>query len=106
MCAHTLHQFHVFGFKSSLLIVDGASTNLTCLKLLVGTEGTFSHNEQQEDPHSTCISANTINPFTGKKMYMIICPSSGTCMKTIEESTDYDHYTGLLNRLFYLYICQ
>ena len=68
--------------------MDGASTNLTTLKLLVGTEGMFSHNEQQEDPHSTCISANTINPFTGKKMYMIICPSSGSCMKTIGESTD------------------
>lgn len=69
----TLRQFHAFGFKVSLLIVDGASSNLSALKSLMGVQGVFGHDEKQEDPHY--ISAFITNPFSGEKMHLMICPS-------------------------------
>ena len=44
----SFRQFHAFGFKISLLVVDGASTNLTMLKLLVGHEGVFGHDKTKK----------------------------------------------------------
>ena len=44
-----LHQFHAFGFKVSLVIIDGAISNLSMLKLLVGVRDVFGHDQQQED---------------------------------------------------------
>ena len=68
-----MRQFSSFGFKVSLLIVDGASSNLSALKLLMGVRGTFCHDDQQEDRHR--IAACIPNPFTGQNMYLLICPS-------------------------------
>ena len=47
----TLRQFSSFGFHVSLLIVDGASSNLTTLKLLIGVRGVFGHDDSLEDKH-------------------------------------------------------
>ena len=69
----TLRQFSSFGFQVNLLIVDGASSNLTMLKLLMGVRGIFSHDDSLEDKHM--IKPCVRNPFNGKNMYLLICPS-------------------------------
>ena len=59
-----LQQFHSFGFRVSALILDGASSNLSMIKLLMGVKGVFGHDNHQDDCHriSPCIR----NPFTGE----------------------------------------
>ena len=48
----SLQHFHAFGFKTSLVIVDGASSNLSCIKLLLGVKGVFGHKQELTDQHS------------------------------------------------------
>ena len=69
----SLQQFNGFGFKVSLVIIDGASSNLSCIKLLLGVKGIFGHNDKLTDKHT--ITVHIINPFTGDKLFFIICPS-------------------------------
>ena len=69
----TLRQFSSFGFHVSLLIVDGASSNLSMLKLLMGTSGTFGYDDCLEDKHE--IKPCLRNPFNGKTIHLLICPS-------------------------------
>ena len=69
----SFRQFHAFGFKISLLVVDGASTNLTMLKLLVGHQGVFGHDKTKKDPH--VIPTSFTNPFSGDRVFITICPT-------------------------------
>ena len=69
----SLQHFHAFGFKVSLIIVDGAASNLSCIKLLLGRTGVFGHDDELADRHS--VDVFTTNPFTGDKLYFMICPS-------------------------------
>ena len=69
----SLQQFHAFGFKVSLVIIDGAASNLSCIKLFLGVKGVFGHNDKASDRHR--IAATTTNPFTGDKLFFMICPS-------------------------------
>lgn len=65
----TLRKFHAHGFQVRL-VCDGASSNLTMIKLLLGTKGVF--------PSTTSpfkVPTWIQNPFNGKKLYMIICPT-------------------------------
>ena len=55
------------------MICDGASSNLTLLKMLVGRRGSLGYNEAQGDKHA--IPASFTNPFSGDKVFVIICPS-------------------------------
>ena len=73
----SLQYFHAFGFKVSLVIVDGASSNLSCIKLLLGVKGVFGHSDELRDRHSITTSAT--NPFTGGKIFFMICPSHQVC---------------------------
>ena len=76
----TVHQFHLFGFETSLIICDGASSNLSLLKALCGHEGAYGFDNTQDDRHEVPVSFT--NPFTGSKIYQMICPSHQvyTCM--------------------------
>lgn len=47
-----MRQLHAFQFAISLLILDGGSANLTMVKLLMGVQGVFGHQESQADRHS------------------------------------------------------
>ena len=67
-----MRQFHAFQFAVSLLILDGGSSNLTMMKLLMGVQGVFGHKELQTDRHR--IRGYVTNPFSGKKLYMMTCP--------------------------------
>lgn len=66
-------KFHYWGFQTSLLIGDGASSNHTMLKTLAGYSGHYNINRSQSDIHN--IRPYFLSPFTGRKLYMIICPS-------------------------------
>ncbi len=69
----SMRQFHAFQFSVSLLILDGGSSNLTMVKLLMGVRGVFGHKESQTDRHQ--IQGYVTNPFSGKKLHIMICPS-------------------------------
>ena len=84
----SLRQFHTFGFKVSLLVVDGASTNLTMLKLLLGHQGAFGHNNSQQDRHMIPVSFN--NPFSGEDLFVTICPTHQVSVPTLVTT---DHYS-------------
>ena len=68
-----LQKFEAFGFHVSMLIVDGASANLSMLKILMGTTGVFGHNSESDEPHR--ISPVFMNPFSGANIHVVICPS-------------------------------
>ena len=67
---NTLQQFHSFDFRVSVLILDGSSSTLSMIKLLMGVKGVFGHDDHQDDRHriSPCIR----NPFTGENIYLIL----------------------------------
>lgn len=69
----TLRQFEAFNFTVSLLIMDGASTNLTMIKILLGIQGVFGHDSTQDDCHR--IPTHITNPFSGDKLFFMICPT-------------------------------
>ena len=71
-----LHHFHASRFKISslvIVIVDGASSNLSCIKLLLEVKEVFEHEDELTDQHSITIS--TTNPLTGYKLFFMMCPS-------------------------------
>ena len=72
-----IYQFHLFSFETSLIICDGASSNLTMLKALCGRDGPYGHDDSQSDKFK--IPVSFINPFTGKNTFQMICPSHQVC---------------------------
>ena len=67
-----LFQFH--GFKVSLVLCDGASSNISAIKASHNYHGAYSVNEQMEDKYM--IEPWMINPFNPPhKLYWFICPS-------------------------------
>ena len=68
-----LRKFHCHGFDVYAMVCDGASSNLTMVKMLLGKQGHFATNASLPNPHFT--KCDFINPFTGKSIYCIICPS-------------------------------
>lgn len=61
----TMLVFSQFGFHVRALLCDGASSNLSLLKLLCG----YVNNEQ--DIRAPWFKS----PFDGKNIYLIVCPS-------------------------------
>ncbi len=71
-----MYVFQLYGFKTKAIICDGASTNLSAIKVLTGFgSGAYGHKEGEsvEDVHE--VQAWFTNPFTKGKVYTIICPS-------------------------------
>ena len=69
----SLQQFESFCFHVSMIVVDGASANLSMIHLLMGKMGIFGSNSDSDDPHR--ISPSFPNPFTGENIHVVICPS-------------------------------
>lgn len=61
----TMLAFTQFGFGVRALLSDGASTNLSLMKILCG----------HEDVSTTAISPWFTSPYDGNKVYLIVCPS-------------------------------
>lgn len=61
---NALRQFEALNFRVSLLIVDGASANLTMIKNLLGIQGVFGYDSTQNDHHQ--VSTHIANLFNGE----------------------------------------
>ena len=71
-----LRQFEAFNFRVSLLIVDGASANLTMIKNVLGIQGVFGYDSTQDDHHQ--VSTHTTSPFNGEMMFFYDLPYPST----------------------------
>ena len=70
----TLRLFQMYGFRTSILVCDGAAANLTTIKATMGVHGAFGVKQGKEDPH--LVEPFFINPFNPpNKIFWIICPS-------------------------------
>ena len=65
-CIHdTLHKFKVHNFRVHIDVCDGATTNLTALKVLMGIKGSFGISTLQDrhEVPTTCINLFKIFPY-------------------------------------------
>ena len=70
----TMMKLHWFGFHTAIIIVDGASCNLSMIKLWTERrKGAYGIREEMEDKHA--VKPWFIDPFNGQHVYFIICPS-------------------------------
>ena len=68
----TLRVLHLYGFKVSVIMCDGASSNLTALKTTTGVSGAY---EAKQDRHKIP-SPSFENPYDPlNRIYWMICPS-------------------------------
>ena len=72
-----LFQFH--GLKTSLLVCDGASSNVSAIKKSHGHTGAYSIKKHQDDNFR--VEPWMVNPFRPPdKIFWLICPSHQVCM--------------------------
>ena len=69
-----LRKLHSYGFKTKVIICDGASSNLTSIKYFMGHQGTFGHHVDN-GVISHQISPRVYNPLTGENVFFMICPT-------------------------------
>ena len=79
----TMQALHMYGFETKAIVCDGASANLSAIKLLSG----FGSGTYGNKPPGSCIDIHDVqawflNPFTNKKVFTIICPSHQVCDTT------------------------
>lgn len=74
MVTRTMLAFQQFGFKTRALLCDGASSNLSLLKILCGF--------QDDDDNSSITSPYFLSPYDGEKVFLVICPSHQVCVHT------------------------
>lgn len=70
----TMYGFAAYGFGVLGLVCDGASCNLACLKRLCGVSGQYGTDLQATGGVGE-VACHFTNPFTGREVYLIICPS-------------------------------
>ncbi len=66
MVVRSMLAFSQFGFKVRALLCDGASSNLTLMKLFCG---------YTNDEHIDIQRPWFTSPFDGENVYLIVCPS-------------------------------
>ena len=73
--------FEVYGFEVSALVCDGASCNLSLLKHLCGVTGQYGARRTIDASNPDAgggvgeVPSWFINPYSGDKTHLIICPS-------------------------------
>ena len=72
----TMYVLQLYNFETTAVLCDGASSNLSALKLLTG----FGHGAYGVKEAGTCDDVHEVktwfdNPFTNKKVFILICPS-------------------------------
>ena len=71
----TMRVFQLYGFKTSAMVCDGASANLTALKTTTGCSGAFGASTTTETKYGI-LSPKSENAFSPPDMvYWIVCPS-------------------------------
>lgn len=67
-------KLHEWGFKTSMVIGDGVSSNLSMYKTLLGHSNKyFKINSDQPLDHY--VKPHFVSPFTGDKVFIIVCPA-------------------------------
>ncbi len=71
-----MYALQLYGFKTKVIVCDGASPNLAAVKLLTG----FGSGAFGSKPAGSCgdvheVKAWFINPYTNEKVFALICPS-------------------------------
>ena len=74
MVVRTMLSFCRFGFYVRALLCDGASNNLSLLKLLCG----YINNEDTQ-----ILEPWFKSPFDGRNVYLLVCPSHQVCKHII-----------------------
>ena len=69
-----IQKMHNYGFKTKVIICDGASSNLTTIKYFMGHKGVFGHSENN-GAVSHDISPKVYNPWTDEYIFFMICPT-------------------------------
>ena len=95
-----LRKFEAYGFNVCSFICDGASSNLTMIKILLECRGPFYHNDDLADRHN--VPTSFTNPFTGSQIHIIICPSHQVCT-IIGEINNSLYFFQLKNTIAALY---
>ena len=74
-CVHdAMFMLAAYNFNILAIVGDGASWNLTLFKNLCGHKGKFGSNSSSAIPKHD-VPASFINPYTGIRVWCIICPS-------------------------------
>ena len=61
VCIHdTIRNFEAHGFNVWVLVCDGATSNLTVLKVMMGIKGSFGTNDEQQDWHEVHVSNHSL----------------------------------------------
>ena len=72
----TMFILHLYGFETKVIVCDGASANLSSIKILTGFgSGAFGHKPVGNCADIYEVQAWFINPYTNEKVFIIICPS-------------------------------
>ena len=70
-----LYHFEAYRFHVLAIVGDGVSWNHTLLKHLCGHSGKFTSVTDDDEDIGCQVSASFINPYSGAKIWFILCPS-------------------------------
>ena len=77
----TMHKFQIYCFETKMIVCDGASSNLAAIKILTGFGcGAYGNQPLNSSPDIHWIQPWFLNPFTNKKVFILICPSHQVCL--------------------------
>ena len=72
-------KLHWFGFHTAAIVLDGACSNLTMIKIWSeGKKEAYGIRADAEDKHA--VKPWFIDSYNGKKVYFVICPSHMVCI--------------------------
>ena len=77
----TLYFFEAYSFHVLAIIGDGASWNHTVFKRLCGHRGKFGMIDCGTSESIHNVPASFTNPYTGARVWCIICPSYEVCKR-------------------------
>lgn len=90
----TMHAMYSYGFGISCLVCDGASSNLTVMKSLLGLSGSIGYTTC-DDVCDHSVKASFVNPFENRPCHIVICPSHE--LKSLVSALHSSHPFGSKN---------
>ena len=82
----SLRVFYLYGFHTYALVCDGASSNVSALKLSCGTSGAYGHSTFDDRYRVEPYFSNPFDP--DRKLFWMICPSHQVSQ---QHSTQHTH---------------
>ena len=105
-CVHdAMHLFAAYNFNILALIGDGASWNMSLFKNLCGHKGKFG-SDTSSAMFAHDVTASFINPYTGFRVWCIICPSHEVQLFHVHVQYYVCIHVHMYNTTFvYMYTC-